>query len=168
MGQRVTHPLCFVFLALLLMTGCAGGISSQARSQVTHKGPFSQIQGDPVGYAGSVVHIGGKIIDHEAKEGLSELTVLHLPLDWQGRPGDEDRSEGRYILCSREFLDPALYKKDLLLSVVGRITGVETRGIGGFDYPYPVIEPIEMKLWPKQETGLWPRVHFGIGVGIWK
>lgn len=161
-------PLSIALMGILLVSGCAGGISSQARSQVTHKGPFSPIRQDPESYANAIVHTGGKVIDLVVKEGVSELTVLHLPLDWQGRPKDEDRSEGRYLLRTKQFLDPAVYKKDALLSQVGRVTGIETRTIGGFDYAHPIIEPIEMKLWPKQAEETSPRFHFGIGIGISK
>jgi outer membrane lipoprotein len=53
--------------------------------------------------------------------------------------------------------------------VVGSVLGREVRPIGKIEYSYPVIEKKELYLWPSEEnseTG--PRVHFGVGVGIWR
>jgi outer membrane lipoprotein len=158
----------FALMGLFLAMGCAGGISRQAKGQVTYTGAFSQIQREPGRHVNAVLLLGGKIIDYQAKEGLSELLVLHLPLDWQGRPKDGDQSEGRYLVRSKAFLDPAIYKKDALLSQVGRVNGSETLAIGGFEYLYPVIEPIEIKVWPKQQESPPPSFQFGIGIGVWK
>ena len=107
---------------------------------------------------------GGKILNNQASTAFSELTVLQLRIDNRGRPKDGDQSEGRYLIQSDQFLDPAIYKKEALLTVAGRITGSEVRAIGGFDYIYPILKAIEIKLWPKANHN-YPRFHFGIGVG---
>jgi outer membrane lipoprotein len=151
----------FVVLAAL---GCAGGISQQARSQVTYHGSFSEMHRAVDQYNGNVVMFGGKVIETRSSQGGSEITVLHLPLDWRGRPEDSDRTEGRYLIRSGEFLDPAIYKKGALVTVVGRLVGSEVRSIGEFEYAYPVVEVIEVKPQPRGE-GAFSGIHFGIGVG---
>ena len=149
---------------LLLFLGCAAGISPKVRSQVTYAGPFSDVQKAPDKYIGQVVILGGKIINSQASPSASELTVLHLHTDSRDRPKDSDQSEGRYLVQSDQFLDPAIYKKEVLLTVVGKITGGEVRAIGGFDYVHPKVKAIEIKLWP-DAIRTYPRFHIGIGVG---
>ena len=159
------HAYIFFIIWFLFGTlGCASGFSRQMRSQVTYTGPFSDVQKTPDTYLGEIALFGGKILDNQASPAASELTVLHLHTDSRHRPEDNDQSEGRYLIQSDQFLDPAIYKKGALLSVVGRLSGSETRTIGGFDYVYPKLRAMEIKLWPKREHH-YPRFHIGIGVG---
>ena len=151
-------------LLLLPLLGCAAGISPKVRSQVTYAGPFSDVQKAPDEYIGQVVIFGGKILNTQASPSVSELTVLHLRTDSRDRPRDGDQSEGRYLIQSDQFLDPAIYKKEALLAVAGRIIGSEVRPIGGFDYIHPKLKAIEIKLWPEVVRN-YPRFHIGIGVG---
>ena len=151
-------------LLLLLSFGCATGISRQVRSQVTYAGPFSDVQKAPDKHVGEIVMFGGKILNNQASPAFSELTVLQLRIDSRDRPKDGNQSEGRYLILSDQFLDPAIYKKGALLTVAGRITGSEVRAIGGFDYVYPKLKAIEIKLWPEDDRN-YPRFHIGIGVG---
>ena len=155
--------LLSIFL-ITLSLGCATGISPEVRSQVTHTGTFSEVHRAPDAYLGKIVIFGGKILSSQASPSASELTVLHLRIDSRDRPKDGDQSEGRYIIQSDQFLDPAIYKMETVLTVVGKMTGSEVRTIGGFEYIYPKLKAIEIKLWPKADR-IYPRFHIGIGVG---
>jgi outer membrane lipoprotein len=148
----------------MLVTGCATGISQQSRSKVTYAGTFSDLQKTPDAYKGEVLILGGKILETNISSTLSELTVLQLALGNNDRPVNLDQSDGRFLVQSKQFLDPEIYQKGMLLTVVGILKGSKVQAIGGFDYVYPLVEPIEIKLWPKEmQTG--PRFHFGLGVG---
>lgn len=163
--MAVTWAVRLVGICLVLLTlGCATGISRQARSQVTYYGSFAALQTAPDEHVGKIVMLGGKIIETTGSETFSEITVLQLPLGRRDRPQDSDRSRGRYLVRSEQFLDPAIYQKGSRLTVVGRLSGSEVRSIGGFQYAYPLVEAIEIKLWPRAREAF-PRVHFGIGVG---
>ena len=115
---------------------------------------------------GKIVMLGGKIIETTGSETFSEITVLQLPLGRRDRPQDGDRSRGRYLVRSEQFLDPAIYQKGSRLTVVGRLSRSEVRSIGGFQYAYPLVEAIEIKLWPRARQAS-PSIHFGVGVGTW-
>ena len=157
----------FVIICLLLLSlGCAAGISNQARSQVTYEGSFSELQKASDDYIGETCLFGGKILENRASTTFSELTVLHLVTDSRDRPKDDEQSQGRYLVQSNQFLDPAIYKKGALLTVVGRLIGKEVRSIGEYKYVYPKLEAIELKVWPETDYYPFPRFHFGIGVGI--
>ena len=162
MTQKTLSRL--LVITLLLSAACATGISQQARSQVTYSGNFSVLQERPSAHLDQVVIFGGKILETKASPTSSEITVLQLPLGTSDRPQDGDRSEGRFLLRSVQFLDPAVYRNGLLLTAVGRISGSEVRPIGGLDYAYPIVEAIEIKLWPERSP-IYPGVQFGVGVG---
>jgi len=153
----------FVFFIIFLM-GCAYGISQQSRSKVTYAGTFSELQKTPYIYKDEIIMLGGKILETNVSSTLSELTVLQLALDNNDRPVNLDQSHGRFLVQSKKFLDPAIYQKGILLTLVGKLKGSEVRAIGEFDYAYPLLEPIEIKLWP-MEILTQPRFHFGFGVG---
>lgn len=156
----------FLLCLVTILSGCATGISQYAGSQVTYHGSFSVLQADISRHRGEVVMLGGKVVETHSTQFVSEITVLQLPLDGRGRPIDGDRTEGRYLVRSAQFLDPALYEKGTLITVVGTLTGGESRLIGGFSYVHPVVEILEVKTWHgRQDTE--PSFHLGIGVGTW-
>lgn len=152
--------ICVVFV----IVGCATGISQQARSQVTYNGSFAELQAAADEHVGEIVILGGKVIETKSYPTFSEITVLQLPLGKRDRPQDGDRSDGRYLVRSEQFLDPAIYRQGSLLTVVGKLSGGEVRSIGEFQYVYPLLEAIEIKQWP-QARKTFQGVHFGIGVG---
>jgi len=153
-------------LGILVMwvIGCGGGISEQARSKVTYSGSFQTLQQAPQNFMGEIVILGGKIIEIEPMGDYTDLQVVQLALNTSDRPEENDRSEGRFLIRSEQFLDPALYPAGTLITVVGQLQGSEERPIGQMSYRYPVITPQEIKKWP-QQTDPGPRFHIGIGVG---
>lgn len=152
---------------LLVLLGCASGVSKQARSLVTYQGSFAALQEAVDQYKGETVMLGGKVLRTDASQSSSEIAVLHLPLDRSNRPKDSDSSEGRFLIRSDQFLDPAIYQQGRPVTAVGRLAGKKVRSIGGFEYAYPVVEAIEIKPWPWPRERTSPSVHFGIGIGTW-
>jgi len=152
------------FLLGCFILGCATGISPQARSQVTYHGPFAALQSNPQGYLGQTVLLGGKILEVKATPDFSELAVLQMPLGDGDRPQEADQSQGRFLVRSDKFLDPAIYQKDLRVTVVGQVLGSEPRPIGELTYPYLVLKAKEIKIW---QPGQRFPVIFGFGIGTW-
>ncbi len=163
MKKQYIKILVFFFLALIL-AGCATGISSKARSQITYTGPFSSVQTDPENYIDKTVMWGGRVIEVKAGNEMTEMLVLQLELSNQRYPVESDRSQGRFLVRSSRFMDPAIYPDGTLITLVGRVEGSETRLIGEMPYVYPVVSVIEIKKWnPGDDPS--PRFHFGIGIG---
>ena len=154
----------FFLWLVVILTACGGGISRQAREQVTYTGSFAELQQAPARYRGAMVLLGGRVVQTLAKEDATELLVLQLEIGSRDRPVDNDQSQGRFLVRSARFIDPAIFPPGTLITVVGRLTGSETRPIGEMPYIYPVIEPVEMKKWPAGSDAP-ARFHFGIGIG---
>jgi outer membrane lipoprotein len=152
------------FCLVLILAACGGGISRQARDQVTYTGAFADLQQAPAKFQGAMVLLGGKVVDTRAISDGTELVVLQLDIGSNDRPLDNDRSQGRFLVRSDRFIDPAIFPPGTLITVVGRLQGSETRPIGEMPYIYPVIAPAEMKKWPAGSDAS-PRFHFGIGIG---
>ena len=148
----------------LMLAACAGGISKEARSRVTYNGPFTAVLQAPEKYRNETVMWGGKIISSQTTDNGTELTVLQLVLGSQNRPADTDQSKGRFLIRSSQFLDPAIYSAQSLITAVGQLSDAETRTIGEMEYRYPVLDLIEIKKWPPP-VDTTPRFYFGIGVG---
>lgn len=163
--MRKGHSAPAVLAALAIaLAGCAAGISAQARSQVTYTGTFGALQQNPGRYKGETVILGGRIIQTQVLEGATEIVVLQLDLDASDQPQNNDQSQGRFIIRSSGFLDPAIYPPGTLVTVVGKVQADEVRPIGQMAYRYPVIDPVEIKKWPVAGQNS-PTFHFGFGVG---
>ena len=95
MAIKQNKHILGVFIVLLVV-GCATGITQQSRSRVTFTGTFSELQKTPDVYVDEVVILGGKILETQASHTSSELTVLQLPLGSKSRPVNLDQSKGRF------------------------------------------------------------------------
>jgi outer membrane lipoprotein len=164
MNGRFVQTMLAVTAALMLLSACAGGISREARSQVTYTGSFESVLEKPEAFQGQAVMWGGKIIEIRNQGEFTEIVALELPLDSRHRPSGSEKSRGRFLARSDQFLDPAIYPAGTLFTVVGRLAGAGNRLIGEMSYAYPVMDIIEIqKVDPNRSSS--PRIHIGIGVG---
>jgi outer membrane lipoprotein len=160
----------FVVLAMviaLLPAGCAHVISKGVLQEVDTSVSFGQLLKDPEGYIGKTVLLGGDVIETQNLPDKTLVVVLQHPLGRRGEPTAGDVSEGRFIIQSPGFLDPAIYSPGRRLTVAGTVAGKEVRPLGEIEYTYPVIKERELYLWPEEESASGePQTHFGIGIGI--
>ena len=164
---RLAGILAGLFLLGGAMIGCASGVSEASRAMVTYKGPFSELQAAPDQHRGQVVMFGGRIVETAPSATGTEITVLQLPLGASDKPALDKPSEGRFLISTPEFLDPAAYPKLTLVTVVGEVTGHTVRPVGEYPYSLPVLRPIEIKQWTSSDWGGGggPAVNLGIGAG---
>lgn len=164
--NNVFNLLCAIVVVFLL-AGCAHVISKEVLQEVDASLTFAQISKDPEAYRGRTVLFGGDIIETQNLSDKTLVVVLQRPLGSRGDPGAGDVSEGRFIIQTSGFLDPAIYGPGRKLTVAGTVVGKEVRPLGEITYAYPVIEKREFYLWPEEESASdEPKVHFGIGIGI--
>jgi outer membrane lipoprotein len=136
-------------------TGCAPAVSKQLREEAGKPVPFEELLRRTDDYKGRVVIIGGYILETLNEPEGSWLTVLQSPLDSQHRPESSDLSQGRFLVWSREFLDPVVYSQERRITVGGQVIGSQQKKLGSLTYQYPVVEAKEIHLWAKagERTG---------------
>ena len=159
-------PWLLSMAAMLLLVGCAHVISKQVLNEVDRNATFAQVVKAPDDYKGKTVLFGGTIIETKNFTDKSQVVVLQHPLDSRDRPVAGDVSEGRFIVTTPGFLDPAIYSPGRQITVAGKVVGKEKRPMGEIEYTYPVIEKQGLYLWPVAgPASTEPRWQFGFGVG---
>jgi outer membrane lipoprotein len=96
--------------------------------------------------------LGGQIIATVPKPGATEIEILSRRLGDSGAPESGDRSDGRFLARTAEFLDPAIYAPGRRLTVLGSVRGTEERPIGTVPFAYLVVQAERLKLWPREEN----------------
>jgi outer membrane lipoprotein len=129
--------------------GCAPVISRQFREQMGTPIPFESLVLNPDFYQGRLMLLGGYILETENTREGTVLIVLQAPLGYRDEPGSRELSQGRFLLRSIKFLDPAIYSKDRRVTVGGAVAGSQQRELGSGVYNYPVIDAQQWYLWPK-------------------
>ena len=166
--RNYTLFVCSTIAGFFLLSGCASVISQRALNGVDQTLIFEQLLENPEAHKGKIVLLGGTIIETQNFSGRTLIVVLQCPLGFRKKPRVEDVSRGRFIIYTLGFLDPAIYRHGRKITTVGSVMGREVRPLGKIEYSYPVIEKSELYLWPLEEiSGTGPRVHFGVGIGIW-
>jgi outer membrane lipoprotein len=139
----------------VLLGGCASAFPKEVMRDVNTSLSADDLRRDPATYQGARVIVGGEILSTQPKPGQTEIELLARRLDDGDAPEHSDRSAGRLLLRSPDFLDPAVYAAGRRITVIGTVTGAEDRKVGELPYRYPVIAIERIRLWP-QEVAQYP------------
>jgi outer membrane lipoprotein len=124
-------------------------ISQQVRSEAESPAvPFRDLIEAANTYYGRTVILGGYILETRNLESETVLKILQVPLQFGEEPATKDRSQGRFIVYYKGFLDPEVYKKDRVITVAGIVIGTVVEKIGDNRIQYLEIENREIYLWP--------------------
>jgi outer membrane lipoprotein len=161
---------------VLLTAACSGSkvIPSDLKDQIDSSVSFQEIQASPQAMQGRTVLLGGEVLGaRRVQEGV-ELEMLQLPVK-DGDPPAERRtaSQGRFLATNRSLGDPASFPPGTRITLVGTVTGEETRGLDESTYRYPVLEVKHLYVWNETDyrersgsnVGLFGGVGFGFGGG---
>lgn len=140
----------FLIGSFLLLGACASKVPDYIRTGPAGEVQFSEARQSPARFVASEVRWGGTIAGVRNERDATVLEVVARRLDSDGRPLEEDRSEGRFLARLAGFLDPALYEVGREVTVRGRIAGGREEPIGEFRYTYPVVAADHVYLWPKR------------------
>lgn len=118
------------------------------------------------GMPGAQVAWGGIVLDVQNLRDRTRLEVQSFPLDSDGYPDAGASAGGRFIADYFGFLDPLDHAPGRRVTVRGTLNRLREGKVGEASYEYPVVETVEVKLWPEHGGGtLWPpQLHIGIGV----
>jgi outer membrane lipoprotein len=155
MMKRLLHRLP-LFVAILLLSGCAYVISREVRGEVTKDLELREVIKDPDAHRGKVVLWGGTIIESKNLKEGTRIIVLQKDLSTWGRPKETDKSQGRFIVLYPGYLDTAIYRKDREITVAGKIIARKAMPIDQIEYIYPVLSPREIHLWKELEKAEYP------------
>jgi outer membrane lipoprotein len=148
----------FVFF---ITAGCAPPFSKETLDKVNRNVSFQELKKEPEQFKGTWVMLGGMIVGSKnAKEGTL-IEILQRPLDTDGRPLQTDSTEGRFLIQSDTFLDPAVYHEGRLITVVAEVIGRKELPLDDIMYTYPLLSVKDLHLW---EPSQGPRFFFGIGI----
>lgn len=111
---------------------------------------MGELRANPGAHVGARVILGGDILATVPKPGETEIEVLSRPLVGGGAPAFDDRTNGRFLVRTRNFLDPAVYARGRRITVLGTVAGSEERRVGEVPFVYPVIDSERIKLWPPE------------------
>lgn len=137
----------YLLLPCLLLSACTGlppAIVNAPAMQLS----YNQVSHDINRYQNAPVRWGGVIIDVENEAQSSLMQVVFYPLDYNGRPQLHKGGEGRFVVKSPEFLDPAVYTKDKEITVAGVIAGNIERIVGKRIIQVPLISTTAIHIWP--------------------
>ncbi len=139
-------------LAALLASGCASmPFPEDALRGVDRSLSLGALRAAPAAHCGARVVLGGEVVAVMPRPGATEIEVLSRPLSDGGAPERGDRSDGRFLAHTKEFLDPAVYAPGRRITVLGTVTSTEERPIGFVPYTYVVITAERIKLWPRAD-----------------
>jgi outer membrane lipoprotein len=154
----IVVPCLFVFF---ITAGCAPPFSKETLDKVNRNVSFQELKKEPEKFKGTTVMLGGMIVGSKnAKEGTL-IEILQKPLDSSGSPLQTDSTEGRFLIQSDTFLDPAVYHEGRLITVVAEVIGRKELPLDDIMYAYPLLTVKDLHLW---EPSQGPRFFFGIGV----
>jgi outer membrane lipoprotein len=142
-------------IVLVALAGCAVTPKPESSLPVSSITPEAARQSAPVGER---VRWGGVIVDVTPRQNETCFEISSRPLAENGRPLDTDRNFGRFIACSKEFYDPAVYLPKREVSVVGTLTEPVDGKVGERDYRFPKLKAESVYLWP-EESRYYPYYH---------
>lgn len=130
------------------LSGCAG-TPEELRGGYGGPAPAGATEDD----IGTAVRWGGRLLEVQPQRDRTCFEILSRELNDVARPAESStRSGRRFLACRDGFADPASWPADSDITVVGEISGFETRPIGEYDYRYPVLRLDAAHIWPERRT----------------
>ncbi|MCL7419672.1 MAG: Slp family lipoprotein [Methylobacter sp.] len=142
-----------LLLTIAILLGACTTVPKAIRRAPEPDIPLADVQKNFSAHQGKPVRWGGVLLEVENRETETLLQILGYPLRYNGRPDVTDAAQGRFIIKTHEFLDPAVYAKDRELTVTGRLIELNERQIGRKSLTLPVIESQQLYLWPEAYRG---------------
>ena len=160
----------------LLASSCSGSkvIPPELKDQIDSSVSFRDIQASPQALQGRVVLLGGEVLGARLVQDGVELEVLQLPVKDDDPPVERrTESQGRFLAIYRAAGDPASFPPGTKVTLVGAITGEETRRLDESTYRYPIVEVRHLYVWSDDSyrersrgtVGLFGGMGFGFGSG---
>lgn len=155
-------------LLALSLAGCSITPDTISTENIGQLVPFEEVLGNQKVETGKIARWGGEIVSVNNLKDYSEIEILHLPTNHYGKPMSSKNSEGRFKVKVKGFVDPLVFEKGRLITVVGEVSEPVSDLIGEQAYLYPVVAAEGYHMWKKvQEVETTPFYfnRFGLGWG---
>ena len=160
----------------LLASACAGSkvIPPELEKQIDPSVSFRDIQASPQALQGRTVLLGGEVLGARLVQDGVELEVLQLPVKADDPPTERrTESQGRFLAIDRAAGDPASFPPGTKVTLVGVVSGEETRRLDESTYRYPIVDVKHLYVWSEDtyrersrgSVGMSGGVGFGFGSG---
>jgi outer membrane lipoprotein len=138
-----------IIMSMLFFTVSCSVMSRQVRKEAEPAVAFKALMKEAHSYVGRTVIVGGYILAIEKLADKVIILTLQAPLGFRNEPKSSDKSQGRFIVLHKGFLDPAVYRKDRKITVAGNIVGLTTADDERCPNKCLNIEGREIHLWPE-------------------
>ena len=142
------RPYLYQLSFCMLLSACSGLLPSAVRDVPVTDVSYRQASRDLNHYKDTSVRWGGVIIEVDNEENFTLVQVLSYPLDYFGEPKLNKPAEGRFVIKSTKFLDPAVYAKNREITVAGKLEGDIQRMIEKKTMLLPLLASSALYLWP--------------------
>ncbi len=163
-ATRTRTTRASIALLTLGLAGCATHPRPEAAHIDRHMG-LRAVLAHPLRTRGARVRWGGVVVQDNVGPQHSTLTVLAYPLGASGRPRLRATPKGRFQAVAPGYLDPMLFARGRLVTIVGTVIGTRPGLIGEAHYVYPRVQLLSSHVWhayrPRRRH--W---NFGFGIGI--
>src|SRR3569832_712072 len=164
MKRRLTWTAWGVVM-LRLLAACAAGPKFDASGvDKTLTPPRAAAEIRPA--RGNHMIWGGAVLASSHTKVSTQFEVRAYPLNCRFRPDSDAAPLGRFLIIKQGYIETADFSAGRSLSVRGTLQREQSGQIGDVVYTYPVLEPIDIFLWPRGESSGGSIVHFGFGVSI--
>ncbi len=146
----------YIVLLALIMTGCT---SSQAiRTPIADTVSIEKAR--QTSQTGTQVRWGGVIVAITNNSDHSIIEIVERPLTRYGVPKVTNKTGGRFLAKSNEFLEPENIKTGRYITVNGQLADYQAGKIGDYEYQYPLVNINEYKVWPVNNYNYRSRYHY--------
>lgn len=142
-----------------LLAGCTSVVPEAIRQAPPGDARIAEVRRDPSPFFGATVRWGGQIVAVRNQRTETVVEVVGRRLDNEGRPRDEDASEGRFLARVQGFLDPSIYATGRDLTVRGKVERAVEESIGEYRYVFPQLAAEQIFLWPPRPAPLPPHYY---------
>jgi len=134
---------------MLGLGGCATVPEPIQIPENTRLVEYEQVINSPeaVAVLGEKARWGGRIVGVQNKAEVSEIEVVFFPESSNGKPQTSQQSEGRFKAIVPGFVDPLVFEKDRLITIVGEVSEPVVGIIGEQNYTYPTLNAVGYFMW---------------------
>jgi outer membrane lipoprotein len=152
----------FIASLILLLSGCSG-LPTVMRDTSYSNTRLSAVKMDISAYQNMSFRWGGTVINVINKKDSSQIQVLYYPISRYGRPLTDRKTEGRFVITSPQFLDPAIFKEGTAITVTGVLSGEIKQQVGEKTLTLPLLTIDNIHIWTdysQTDDGFYPRHYY--------